>query len=69
MPRAPRASPRSCRHFERKLQTAVAELLEQHMTQSGIARALPIRDVALAAIALDNGLALEELSNPGRAAR
>jgi AcrR family transcriptional regulator len=51
--------------LKRNLQAAVAELLEQNLSQRGIAPPLPIDDLALAVTALANGLAIEELADPG----
>ena len=62
--RTPSLAPKLRAH-KRRFRTAVAELLEQRLAQRGSASALRIDDLALAATALANGLAVEELSDPG----
>jgi AcrR family transcriptional regulator len=62
--RTPNLAPKLQAH-KRRLRTALAEMLEQRYTQHGTAAPLPVDDLALAALALANGLALEEVSDPG----
>lgn len=53
------------RAHKRELKAALAELFEQRFKQRGITPPLPAEHLALVAAALANGLALEELSDPG----
>jgi AcrR family transcriptional regulator len=62
--RTPSLAPKLQAH-KRRFRTAVAEQLEQRLTARGIAPPLAIDDLALAATALANGLAVEELSDAG----
>jgi AcrR family transcriptional regulator len=62
--RSPKLAPKLQTHT-RAFKTALAELLEQRFGQRGVALSLPIDDLALAATALADGLALAELSDPG----
>ena len=50
---------------KRRVRAALAELLEQRLGERGIAPPIPIDELALAATGLANGLAVEELSDPG----
>jgi AcrR family transcriptional regulator len=50
---------------KRRLRTALTELLDQRLTEVGVAPSLPSDQLALAMIGLTNGLAIEELADPG----
>jgi AcrR family transcriptional regulator len=50
---------------KRRLRAALAELLEQRLGEHGIAPPIPIDELSLAATGLANGLAVEELADPG----
>jgi AcrR family transcriptional regulator len=50
---------------KRRLRAAVAELLESHLSARGITPPMPIDQLAIAVTGLANGLAVEELSDPG----
>jgi AcrR family transcriptional regulator len=50
---------------KRRLRAAVAQILELHLSPRGIAPPMPIDQLAMALTALANGLAVEELSDPG----
>jgi AcrR family transcriptional regulator len=50
---------------KRRLRTAVAEMLAQRLKHRDVAPALPIDALALAATALADGLAFEEVADPG----
>jgi AcrR family transcriptional regulator len=62
--RTPSLAPKLKAH-KRRLRSALAELLEQRLGERGIAPPIPIDELALAATGLANGLAVEELSDPG----
>lgn len=62
--RTPSLAPKLQAH-KRRFRTAIAELLEQRLSQRRSAPLIPIDDLALGAIALADGLAVEELSDPG----
>jgi AcrR family transcriptional regulator len=62
--RTPSLAPRLRAH-KRKLRTELAELLGQRLSERDTEPTIPADDLALAATALANGLALEELSDPG----
>jgi AcrR family transcriptional regulator len=62
--RSPSLAPR-LQAQKRKLRTALAELLEQRLAERDTEPPLPPDQLALAATALANGLAVEELSDPG----
>jgi AcrR family transcriptional regulator len=62
--RTPSLAPR-LRAQKRGLRTALAELLGQRLAERGAEPALSADQLALAATALANGLAVEELSDPG----
>jgi AcrR family transcriptional regulator len=62
--RTPSLQPRLQAH-QRKLRTALAELLERRLAQRGVAPPVPIDDLALAVTGLAQGLAVEELADPG----
>jgi AcrR family transcriptional regulator len=62
--RTPNLAPKLQAH-KRRFRTALAEVLEQRYTERGAVGPLPVDDLALAALALANGLALEEVSDPG----
>jgi AcrR family transcriptional regulator len=62
--RTPSLAPRLRAH-KRKLRTELAELLGQRLGERDTEPAIPAEDLALAATALANGLAVEELSDPG----
>jgi AcrR family transcriptional regulator len=53
------------RTHKRRHRAALAEVLEQRLAERGAASPLPSEQLALAAMALANGLAFEELSDPG----
>jgi AcrR family transcriptional regulator len=53
------------RAHKRRLRAALAEVFEQRQSEGGPAPLLPSDQLALAATALSNGLAIEELSDPG----
>jgi AcrR family transcriptional regulator len=53
------------REHKRQLRAALAEILDQHLSARGIKPAMPIDQLALAVTGLANGLAVEELSDPG----
>ena len=50
---------------KRRLRTAVAEILELHLSTRGITPPMPIDQLAMVVSGLANGLAVEELSDPG----
>jgi AcrR family transcriptional regulator len=50
---------------KRQLRAALAEILEQHLSAHGITPSMPIDQLALIVTGLANGLAVEELSDPG----
>jgi AcrR family transcriptional regulator len=50
---------------KRRLRAAVAQILELHLSPRGIAPPMQIDQLAMALTALANGLAVEELSDPG----
>jgi len=62
--RTPSLAPKLKAH-KRRLRAALAELLEQRLGERGIAPPIPIDDLALTATGLANGLAVEELADPG----
>jgi AcrR family transcriptional regulator len=62
--RTPSLAPKLQAH-KRRLRTVLAEVLEQRFTERGAVAPLPVDHLALAAVALANGLALEEVSDPG----
>jgi AcrR family transcriptional regulator len=53
------------REHKRRLRSALAEVLEQRLDARGLKPGLPLADIALATSALANGLATEELEDPG----
>jgi AcrR family transcriptional regulator len=53
------------RAYKRRFRAALAEILEQRFAERGAAPPLPSDQMALAATALANGLAFEEISDPG----
>jgi len=53
------------RAYKRRFRDAVAEVLEERFAKAGVAAPMPSDQLALAAIALANGLAFEEVSDPG----
>lgn len=59
-----RASGGSCER-KQKFRAALAEVLDQRVADSGVKAALPPDQLALTAMALANGLAFEEVSDPG----
>jgi AcrR family transcriptional regulator len=50
---------------KRRLRAAVAEILELHLSARGITSPMPIDQLAMTLTGLANGLAVEELSDPG----
>jgi AcrR family transcriptional regulator len=56
---------RKLRAHKRKYRAAMAEVLEQRLTERGASASIPGEQLALVATALANGLALEEASDPG----
>jgi AcrR family transcriptional regulator len=62
--RTPSLAPKLTEH-KRKLRSALAQTLEQRLDARGIEPGLPIENIALATSALANGLATEELEDPG----
>jgi AcrR family transcriptional regulator len=50
---------------KRQLRAALAEILELHLSARAITPTMPIEQLALAVTGLANGLAVEELSDPG----
>jgi AcrR family transcriptional regulator len=50
---------------KRKLRAALAESLDAHLSARGIAAPIPTDQLALALSGLSNGLAVEELADPG----
>jgi AcrR family transcriptional regulator len=62
--RTPTLAPKLQAHKQR-FRAAVAELLAQRLAHRELAPPLPIGDLALAATALANGFAVEELADPG----
>jgi AcrR family transcriptional regulator len=50
---------------KRRLRAAVAELLESHLSARRMTPPMPIDQLAIAVTGLANGLAVEELSDPG----
>jgi hypothetical protein len=53
------------RAHKRRYRAALAEVLEQRLAERGTAAPMPSEQLALAATALANGLAFEELADPG----
>jgi AcrR family transcriptional regulator len=53
------------RTHKRRFRAALAEVLEQRLAERGAVSPLPSEQLALTAMALANGLAFEELSDPG----
>jgi AcrR family transcriptional regulator len=53
------------RDHKRQLRAALADMLEQHVNARGITPPMPIDQLAMVATGLANGLAVEELSDPG----
>jgi AcrR family transcriptional regulator len=62
--RTPSLAPKLQAH-KRRLRVALAELLEQRLSARGGSPPIPVDQLALAAIGLANGLAAEELADPG----
>jgi AcrR family transcriptional regulator len=62
--RTPNLAPKLAEH-KRKFRTALAELIAARLAERGSHPPMPADDLALAATALANGLAVEELSDPG----
>jgi AcrR family transcriptional regulator len=62
--RTPSLRPKLRAH-KRRNRAAMAEVLEQRVSKRGAAGSIPSEQLALAATALANGLALEEASDPG----
>jgi AcrR family transcriptional regulator len=62
--RNPRFGKRLKEHNHR-LHSALVEILEHHLATSGQTPAMPAEQLATAITALLNGMAIEELSNPG----
>jgi AcrR family transcriptional regulator len=56
---------RKLKEHKRRLRSALAELLDQRATDRGSAPPMPADDLALAILGLANGLAIEELADPG----
>jgi hypothetical protein len=50
---------------KRQLRAALAEILERHLSAHEITPSMPIEQLALVVTGLANGLAVEELSDPG----
>jgi AcrR family transcriptional regulator len=53
---------------KRRLRAALTELLDQRLGEAGVDTQLPTEQIALAMIGLTNGLAIEELADPGAVA-
>jgi AcrR family transcriptional regulator len=53
------------RSHKRRMRSALSELLEQRLEDGDIRPPVPIDQLALAVVGLANGLAIEELSDPG----
>ena len=53
---------------KRKLRAALADAIDAHLSARGIAAPIPTDQLALALTGLANGLAIEELSDPGAVA-
>jgi AcrR family transcriptional regulator len=53
------------RAHKRRYRAALAEVLEQRLAERGATAPIPSEQLALTAMALANGLAFEELSDPG----
>jgi AcrR family transcriptional regulator len=53
------------KEHKRRLRAALAEILEQHLNERGIPPPMPIDQLAMILTGLANGLAVEELSDPG----
>ena len=62
--RDPNLAPRLGEH-KRKFKAALAEVLEEGLPERNSAASIPVDRFAVAATALANGLALEELADPG----
>jgi AcrR family transcriptional regulator len=56
------------RAHKRRLRAALTELLDQRLGEAGVDAPLPTEQIALAMIGLTNGLAIEELADPGAVA-
>jgi AcrR family transcriptional regulator len=62
--RTPSLRPKLRAH-KRRFRAALAEVLEERLAKSGDARSISSEELALTATALANGLAFEELADPG----
>jgi AcrR family transcriptional regulator len=62
--RTPSLAPK-LRNHKRRLREELAEVLEQRLTDRGVTPPIATNDLALVATGLANGLAVEELSDPG----
>jgi AcrR family transcriptional regulator len=62
--RTPSLAPKLQAH-KRRLRAALAELLDRRLSTRGASPPIPVDQLALAAIGLSNGLAIEELADPG----
>jgi AcrR family transcriptional regulator len=62
--RTPSLAPKLRAH-KRRLREELAEVLEQRLTERGVTPPIPTDELALVATGLANGLAVEELSDPG----
>lgn len=62
--RTPSLAPK-LRDHKRRMREELAEVLEQRLTERGVTPPIPTGDLALVATGLANGLAVEELSDPG----
>jgi AcrR family transcriptional regulator len=62
--RTPSLAPKLQAH-KRRLRAALAELLDQRLSTRGESPPIPVDQLALAAVGLANGLATEELADPG----
>jgi AcrR family transcriptional regulator len=56
---------RRLKHHQRKLHAALVEILEQHLGARHAGPAIPIDQLAVVITGLLNGLAMEELTDPG----
>jgi AcrR family transcriptional regulator len=62
--RTPSLAPKLRAH-KRRLREELAEVLDQRLTERGVTPPIATEDLALLATGLANGLAVEELSDPG----
>lgn len=62
--RTPSLAPKLKAH-KRRFRAALAELMEQRLTERGLTPPMPVDELSLAVTGLANGLAIEEIADPG----